>query len=178
MAQSVELLDHEWYCKKYLRTSLFKKTRANLHYLFRGISKDLNPNKLMDLDYYKSAKSKRQLRSYSDCAIFDFLLRPNNAFVDPSPNFNGAKYLTIHSDVRLVEMNPFIHYYLNGRKERRAVSKSSFINAGIDRFIQNMDNFILQKSCLVVVANTKEDFDRLNQVGDFDAYIVLSLIHI
>ncbi len=177
-AQALELLDHDWYCKKYLSLAPFKKTTASLHYLFTGIDKDLNPNKLVDFKYYNKIKTNRKLRSYSDCAVFDFLLRPNSSFVDPSPNFDGKRYLNIHSDVKLAEMNPFVHYFLNGKKERRAVSKSKTSDLAIDEFIQDPSNFIQQKSCLIIAIDSTDDLNQLQNIGTFEKVILLSKIKI
>ena len=172
--QSLELLDYEWYGQKYLNSKDVSKTKVILHYLFVGVDRDLNPNSLINFEFYNKIKTSRRLRSYSDYAIFDFLLRPNDLFIDPSPDFNGTKYLSIHSDVRLAGVNPLVHYFLSGQKEKRSVSKSPIVNLEVDSFIQNPSNVIQQSSCLLIFIDSVEDLNELKELGDFEKVLIIA----
>lgn len=84
------------------------------HYMMVGSTSDLSPTPLFNPRFVRS-----QGYEYSD--IFDYLSKVGDTAPDPHPLFSRTYYNSVHTDVAVAAVDPFVHFVRVGWRERRAI---------------------------------------------------------
>ena len=106
------------YKKKIEKFNLFLKENGfqNVFPRFKYYFKVLN-SEYFDGDWYKN---EHHLPDNTD-PIIHFLLIGDTKGYDPGPEFSNDEYYECNKDVSAKDINPLIHYELNGKKEQRCI---------------------------------------------------------
>ncbi len=105
----------EYYRSRYTLSELSDDEIIN-HYISKGIYKNYDPNPWFDSQYY--IKRYQKYLDETGIAITSYLVNEHLLEVNPSQQFNTSYYFHAYPDIGK-SSGIFLHYVVNGQKERR-----------------------------------------------------------